>query len=118
HFAARSILCGECAQISWYHTKSFPGRPERYHSKFLFLPQESRALRFDLGRWSRASLPEQNPSVSRYWNILNRSDRSGTDTNGRADGGCVNESALVGLYRRSPKHLQPAFPSAFHCLHA
>ena len=41
----------------------------------------------------------------------------GLERIGRTDGGCVDEPALVRLYRRSPKELQPAFPSTFHCIH-
>ena len=80
-------------------TKSFPGWPERYYSKFLLLAQKPGAVRFGLGYRPGLSLPDRNPSISWHGNILNRSDRSGTETNGWLNRGRTHESALV---RRDP----------------
>src|SRR6266550_4891180 len=94
-----TFLCGERAQILWHHPKSFPGWPERYYSKFLLLAQKPGAVRFGLGYRPGLSLPDRNPSISWHGNILNRSDRSGTETNGWLNRGRTHESALV---RRDP----------------
>src|SRR5205823_10942813 len=117
-FTTRSFLRGEYSkEFELTCAKSFARRAQRYYTELLLFTQEPGTIWFDLGRRSRSSLSDRNSSVSRYWDIFNRSHGCGAEANGWVNRRRAHEPIMVSCHRGASQQLQPNVPPALPRLH-